>query len=116
VVRVVGAETGDERGVVRGEGIAADVAFSPDGRLLAASWPADHGGVVRIIDTADGSVRRELSWPGALRVAFSLRGRRWPWSRRRRGPSSTWPLVDSWRRWRMSSAYCTPWPGAPTGR
>jgi WD40 repeat protein/DNA-binding SARP family transcriptional activator len=73
-VRVFDSATGEARFEVVGEGHAWQLAFSPDGTLLAATWRVDHGGVVRIIEVADGSIRDEMSWPGVFSLAFSPDG------------------------------------------
>ena len=41
---------------------------------MAAAWPDDHGGVVRVVEVSTGSVVREFAWPGASAVSFSPDG------------------------------------------
>jgi WD40 repeat protein/DNA-binding SARP family transcriptional activator len=73
-VRVLDDATGEASFDVMGEGAAWQLAFSPDGKSLAATWRDDGGGLVRIVDVADGSVSGEMSWPGVFSVAFSPDG------------------------------------------
>ena len=75
-VRLLDAATGEQRNVVRGEGDARHLSFSTDGRLVAAAWPDDHGGVARVVEVSTGAVVREFAWPGASAVSFSPDGAR----------------------------------------
>ena len=76
-LRLLDAVTGEEHEVVIGDGGGAESpSFSPDGTLLAAAWPGDHGGLVRVIDVRTGGLVEEISWPGAHAPSFSPDGTR----------------------------------------
>jgi len=77
-VRVWNPRSGDELRRFGGSGPEAEVwgpSFSPDGRLLAATWPAE--GVVRVWDLATGREVHELGpWQVNFVTSFSPDGRR----------------------------------------
>ena len=76
LLRLLDAVTGEERKLVTGDGVAQHPSFSPDGTLLAAAWPGDDGGLVRVIDVRTGRLVEEISWPGAHALSFSPDGTR----------------------------------------
>ncbi len=56
------------------EAAPSSLSFSTDGTLVAAAWPDDHAGVVRVVEVSTGAVVHEFAWPGATAVSFSPDG------------------------------------------
>src|SRR4029079_11366990 len=78
-VRIWDATTGRELWRVGGQSGAGAWApsFSPAGSLIAAAWPDEDGGLVRIVEASTGRVVLESrSVPGAGAVSWSPDGRR----------------------------------------
>ena len=75
VAKVWDPQTGEAAPRPRRGGYSASASFSPDGRLFAAAWPDDGGGLVQVLDLRSGEIVHEIRGvPTARRLSFNPDG------------------------------------------